>query len=253
MQKLILGNWKMNGQKADIAEIEKIAATASGYENVDAGLCVPATLVSLASAAGADGSFIVGGQDCHMQKSGAHTGCISVDMLADAGANAVIVGHSERRTDQFESDSDVNGKARAAINGGLTAIICVGETEEQRDSGQAEEVVLGQIAGSLPADILGDGDADKLAVAYEPVWAIGTGRVPSNEDVGAMHGAIRTKLVSLMGDAGANVRILYGGSMNGQNAAELLNIKDVNGGLIGGASLSEEKFAPILEAASASS
>jgi len=241
----------MNGLSADLAKIGEIAASAAKYDGVDAGLCLPATLIAGAADHASD-NFTIGGQDCHMQQSGAHTGCISVDMLSDVGATAAIVGHSERRADQFESDIVVNGKARASIDAGLLTIICVGETEEQRDSGKAEEIVLDQISGSVPDDILVDIGVDNLVVAYEPVWAIGTGRVPSNEDVAAMHGAIRAKLIQMLGEAGANVRILYGGSMNGDNAAELLNITDVDGGLVGGASLSVEKFAPILQAAAAS-
>lgn len=247
MRKLILGNWKMNGLSSDLQEIGRIAAAARRYDGVDAGLCLPATLLSAAASKHGGGSFLIGGQDCHEQASGAHTGCISSEMLTDAGAKAVIVGHSERRADQHESDIVVSGKAQAALGAGLLTIICVGETEQQRDSGQAEDVVLEQIEGSVPTGI----HSANIAVAYEPVWAIGTGRVPSVEDVAAMHSAIRKKLTSVLGDAGAQTRILYGGSMNGGNAAELLAVENVDGGLIGGASLSVEKFEPILQAASA--
>ena len=182
-----------------------------------------------------------------MAVSGAHTGCISAEMLADAGAKLTIVGHSERRAAQGESDADVRGKALAAKASGLSAIVCVGETEAERDAGHAEAIVLGQLAGSLPDDAAGDW----LAVAYEPVWAIGTGRIPSIEDVAAMHAAIRSALVARFGDSGAAFRILYGGSINGENAASLLAIPNVDGGLIGGASLNAEKFLPIVAAAAA--
>ena len=168
-------------------------------------------------------------------------------MLKEVGAHYVIVGHSERRADQGETDADVNAKAVAAHRHGLMAIVCVGETEEERDAGQAEAVVTGQIAGSVPSEA----KADWLIVAYEPVWAIGTGRVPTLDDVAAMHEAIRDKLEDIIGDEADGVRILYGGSMNGDNAAELLNVDDVDGGLVGGASLSADKFVPIIEAGAA--
>jgi triosephosphate isomerase (TIM) len=243
MRKRIVGNWKMNGVQADLAEIGAISQVARQYVNVDYGLCLPATLIAPAVAAAPD--FSIGGQDCHMAQSGAHTGCVSANMLADAGANMVIVGHSERRAAQSESDADVRGKAAAAIETGLFAIICVGETEAQRDAGEAESIVLSQIDGSLP-DTMQPGT---LCVAYEPVWAIGTGRIPSDADVAAMHGAIRARLLQRFGDAGADISILYGGSMNGDNAASLLAIPNVDGGLIGGASLTAAKFEPILAAA----
>ena len=243
MRKLIVGNWKMNGSSSDLAEIGAIADTAKQYEGVDSGLCLPATLIAQATAS--HPGFSVGGQDCHRDVSGAHTGCISAAMLADAGANMVIVGHSERRADNHESDADVKAKAEAAKAAGLSAIVCVGETEEERDAGRAVDVVCGQLAGSFP-----DGaSADWLTIAYEPVWAIGTGRVPQTSDVKEMHAAIRSKLSGLMEEGSDAVRILYGGSMNGSNAAELLAIANVDGGLVGGASLSAEKFAPIIEAA----
>ena len=244
MRKLIVGNWKMNGTLADLEAIGGIADVAEDIETVDSGLCLPATLIGVAVAQFP--ILAIGGQDCHMNESGAHTGCVSAGMLKDVGATMAIVGHSERRADQGESNADVNGKARAARAAGLDVIICVGETEAERDAGKAEEVVLGQIEASVPGDLGTDG----ISVAYEPVWAIGTGRVPSSDDVRAMHAAIRGKLTAMLGDAASGVRILYGGSMNGGNADELLAIDNVDGGLIGGASLSAEKFAPILQAAS---
>lgn len=245
MRKLVVGNWKMNGVSSDLAEIVAIAEMASNYAGVDSALCLPATLIHRASENVA--GFSIGGQDCHMQKSGAHTGCISADMLVDAGASLTIVGHSERRAAQHEQDADVFAKAEAAHEAGLKVIICVGETLAERDAGNALNVVLGQVAGSLPQDVSGDW----LSVAYEPVWAIGTGRIPEMADVREMHGAIRSALVDRYGASGDGVRILYGGSMNGDNAAELLAIENVDGGLIGGASLSRGKFEPILAAAEA--
>jgi triosephosphate isomerase len=182
-----------------------------------------------------------------MQPSGAHTGCVSADMLVDAGASLTIVGHSERRAAQHEQDFDVLAKAEAAYNAGLKVIVCVGETLAERDAGNALNIVLGQVAGSLPQNISGDW----LSVAYEPVWAIGTGRIPEMSDVREMHGAIRSALVDRYGLVGNGVRILYGGSMNGDNAAELLAVENVDGGLIGGASLTCAKFEPILAAAQA--
>jgi triosephosphate isomerase (TIM) len=245
MRKLIAGNWKMNGRLADVAAIKAIADGAAGYARVDTALCVPATLITAASAAVP--GYAIGAQDCHMAVSGAHTGCMSAEMLKEAGASLAIVGHSERRAGQNESDADVRGKALAARAAGLSVIVCVGETEAERDAGQAEDVVLGQLAGSLPVDA----HSDRLSVAYEPVWAIGTGRIPSLDDVAAMHGAIRRALVARFGEDGAAMRIVYGGSMNGENAADLLAVANVDGGLIGGASLSAAKFLPIVAAASA--
>ena len=245
MRKLIAGNWKMNGLLAQLDDIAAISSAVAAYPSVDTALCIPATLIR--PAAGRFPGMAIGGQDCHMAVSGAHTGCISAEMLADAGAKLTIVGHSERRAAQGESDADVRGKAMAAKASGLSAIVCVGETEAERDAGQAEAIVLRQLAGSLPDDAAGNW----LAIAYEPVWAIGTGRIPSVDDVAAMHAAIRSALVARFGDGGAAIRILYGGSMNGDNAASLLAIPNVDGGLIGGASLNAEKFLPIVAAAAA--
>ncbi|HEX4874056.1 MAG TPA: triose-phosphate isomerase [Sphingorhabdus sp.] len=243
MRKLIAGNWKMNGLYAELDDVAAIAAAVSAYPSVDTALCLPATLIRAATERFA--SLAIGGQDCHMAPSGAHTGCISAEMLADAGAKLTIVGHSERRAAQGENDADIRGKALAAKRAGIAAIVCVGETEAERDAGQAEAIVLGQLAGSLPDEAA----SDWLSVAYEPVWAIGTGRIPSVEDVAAMHAAIRGALVARFGDDGAAIRILYGGSMNGENASSLLAIANVDGGLIGGASLKAEKFLPIVQAA----
>jgi len=243
MRKFVVGNWKMNGTSADLTEIAAIANMASRYSGVDSGLCLPATIISRASQQ--LGNFPLGGQDCHMEPSGAHTGCISAAMLSDAGASIVIVGHSERRAAQQEQSSDVRAKAQAALAHGLTVIVCVGETLLDREGSRALDIVLGQVGDSIP-------DTSSFAllnVAYEPVWAIGTGRVPELADVEEMHAAIRHLLVERFGEAGNTVRILYGGSMNGDNAADLLAVANVDGGLIGGASLSCAKFEPILAAA----
>lgn len=180
-----------------------------------------------------------------MQVTGAHTGCVSAQMLADAGAELTIVGHSERRAAQHEHDADIKAKAIAAKDAGLNVIVCVGETLQERDAGQALNIVLGQLERSLPGNSAGDW----LSVAYEPVWAIGTGRIPAEKDVAEMHDAIRAQLAGRFGEAGQGIRILYGGSMNGDNAASLLAIPNVDGGLIGGASLTAAKFEPILAAA----
>ena len=245
MQKFIAGNWKMNGRLAEVDAIKAIADGVAAYPNVETALCLPSTLIS--AAAHAVPGFAIGGQDCHMAQSGAHTGCVSADMLKEAEASLVIVGHSERRAAQYETDADIRAKSLAAKAAGLSAIVCVGETEAERDAGDAEKIVLGQLAASVPDEAAGDW----LSVAYEPVWAIGTGRIPSTDDVAAMHLAIRNALTARFGDEGSAIHILYGGSMNGDNAASLLAIPNVDGGLIGGASLNTEKFLPIVAAAAA--
>lgn len=243
-RKLVAGNWKMHGLKASLPEVQAIAAAAADTPGVDVALCLPATLI--APAAGVAGAMPVGAQDCHAAEQGAHTGCIAAAMLKEAGAALVIVGHSERRADQGETDADVKAKAQAAHRHGLNAVLCVGETLEERDAGEAEAVVTAQLAGSMPDAA----DGEWLSIAYEPVWAIGTGRTPTEADVAAMHGAIRAKLTDLIGaDGAARMRVLYGGSVNGGNAATLLACSDVDGALVGGASLTAEKFVPIIEAA----
>ena len=244
-RRLIAGNWKMNGNRESLAELDGVAAAAAKAKGVDVAICPPFTLIERAVARVP--GLPIGAQDCHAAAKGAHTGCISAGMLVEAGATLVIVGHSERRADQGETDAQVKAKAEAAIAAGLIAIVCVGETEAERDAGEAEAVVCSQLRGSVP---VAGGDA--LVVAYEPVWAIGTGRIPSLEDVGTMHGAIRRDLVDLLGvERGATVRILYGGSMNAGNAEDLLAVPDVDGGLVGGASLTAAAFVPIIEAAAA--
>jgi triosephosphate isomerase (TIM) len=233
---LIVGNWKMNGVAASLVEIAAMAA------RDDLWVAPPFTLVAGAVAA-AQGRVRIGGQDCHAKPSGAHTGCISAAMLADLGAGFVIVGHSERRTDNEEADADVRAKAIAGRAAGLDVIVCVGETDSQRDAGRVEVVVGGQLAGSLPDS------AEGLIVAYEPVWAIGTGRTPTPHDVAAAHGFIRAQLVARFGAAGQAVRILYGGSVKPENAAMLLGVPDVGGALVGGASLTAESLLAIAAAA----
>lgn len=240
----IVGNWKMNGTRAMLAEARAIDRGAQRCPGVKVGIAPPFTLV-LAMAEELQ-AVQVGGQDCHAKMAGAYTGDVSATMLADCGAGFAIVGHSERRAMHGESDAAVRDKADAALAAGLGAIVCVGETEAERDSGRAEAVVCGQIEGSLPR---GEGAAAQVTVAYEPVWAIGTGRVPSVEDVAAMHRAIRARLIAIYGDEGARVRILYGGSVNAANAAELLAVEEVGGALVGGASLSADSFLSIVLAA----
>ncbi len=233
---LIVGNWKMNGTRAALAEIRAMAA------RDDLWVAPPFTLIHPALEAGG-GRVRIGGQDTHARDFGAHTGCVSAAMLADLGAGFVIVGHSERRSDQRESDAEVRAKAIAGQAAGLDVILCVGETIEQRDAGSAEAVVAAQLDGSLPDDPAG------LIIAYEPVWAIGTGRTPTVADVAAMHAHIRARLVARFGAAGAAVRILYGGSVKPENAATLLAVPDVGGALVGGASLTAAGLIAIAEAA----
>lgn len=244
-RKYVVGNWKMNGLSAAIGDAQAIFAAAGEHPGVDVALCPPFTLIG-AMVAAAPGAAI-GGQDCHHAASGAFTGSVAAAMLADAGARLVIVGHSERREGCGEGDADVRAKAEAGLSAGLSVILCVGEPREIRESGGAIDYVLAQIAGSVPGDFA----ADRLAIAYEPIWAIGTGLVPTVADVAAMHGAIRGALAARFGGAADDMRILYGGSVNGDNAAELLDAGDVDGALVGGASLTAAKFVPIVAAAAA--
>lgn len=240
---LVAGNWKMNGNRAAMAEVQAIAAIAAAQPAVDVAICPPFTLIE--AAATAAGAMPIGGQDCHAADKGAHTGCISAPMLKEAGARLAIVGHSERRADQHETSTEVRAKAEAAIRHGLMAIVCVGETEAERDAGKTLDVVGAQLDGSVPAGA----NAAELVIAYEPVWAIGTGRTPSVDDVGEVHAFIRARLRALLGGEGEGVRILYGGSVKAENAAELLGVADVDGALVGGASLTAAQFGPIIEAA----
>jgi triosephosphate isomerase len=243
-RKLIVGNWKMNGSLAALGEIAAISEAARAAAGADVAICPPFTLIAPA-ATRAGGSLPIGAQDCHPNASGAHTGCVSVAMLKEAGARLVIVGHSERRQDQGEGDELVRAKAAAALAAGLTAIVCVGESEAQRLAGEHAEVVSRQLAGSIP-DEAGEGE---LVVAYEPIWAIGTGKVATPADVAHMHKVIRAALNERLGERGGRVRILYGGSVKPDNAAELLAVEDVDGALVGGASLTARDFVPIVEAA----
>jgi triosephosphate isomerase len=240
---LIAGNWKMNGLKASLGEFEAmLAGSAAVSAKADLLVCPPATLIStLAGQAKGVPALSVGAQDCHPKASGAHTGDVSAEMLADAGARAVIVGHSERRTDHGETDLMVRQKAEAAWRAGLVAIVCIGETQHQRDAGQTLEICRSQLDLSLPERAT----ADNLVVAYEPVWAIGTGRTPTTGDVAEVHAAIREVLVTRFGGEGAKMRILYGGSVKPSNANELMAVANVNGALVGGASLKAADFLAI--------
>jgi triosephosphate isomerase len=240
---LIAGNWKMNGLKASLAEFEAMLAGASQVAaKADLLVCPPATLIAaFAEQAKGSKTLAVGGQDCHPKASGAHTGDISAEMLGDAGASAVIVGHSERRADHGESDLLVRQKAEAAWRAGLVAIVCIGETQHQRDGGKTLDICGGQLTGSLP-----DGaTAGNLVVAYEPVWAIGTGLTPTAGDVEQVHRFIRDALVTRFKGEGARIRVLYGGSVKPSNARELMAVANVNGALIGGASLKASDFLAI--------
>ena len=246
-RKLVAGNWKMHGLASDIAEVSAIAESAKEYGEVDVALCLPATLIERASRAVP--TFAIGGQDVHGAQKGAHTGDISAAMLTDAGAKLTIVGHSERRTDHGESDAAVRAKAETALASGLDVILCVGESLEVRERGDALAVVTAQLKASLPTNDTASLGAPGLAVAYEPIWAIGTGKVPSIADIAEMHAALRGRLVAAYGDAGQAVRILYGGSVKASNANEIFGVDDVDGALVGGASLKAEDFLPIVEAA----
>ena len=236
---LVAGNWKMNGLSASAAELAKIIAGAAGLAGkADLMVCPPATLIAAFAQAARGSKLAIGGQDCHAAVSGAHTGDIAPEMLADAGASAVIVGHSERRTDHHETDSEVRAKAIAAQRAGLTAIVCVGEQHAQREAGETLTVVRHQLDGSLPDTAT----AANLVIAYEPGWAIGTGLTPTAADVAEVHAFIRKRLVERYGAPGAALRILYGGSVKPSNAKELLSIAHVNGALVGGASLKADDF-----------
>ncbi len=243
LRPLVAGNWKMNGLKASIGELEKIIAgvskLAQSSANVDVMVCPPATLIAAFAAAARASPVAIGAQDCHALAAGAYTGDISAEMLRDAGAQAVIVGHSERRRNHGETDAAVRAKAAAAQRAGLAAIVCIGETSAERDGGRSDAVVRSQLDGSLPDS------ATNIIVAYEPAWAIGTGVTPSQDDVGAMHGLIRKQFSSRYGEAGQGIRILYGGSVKPANAKALLTVKDVDGALVGGASLVADEFLAI--------
>ena len=244
-QKLIAGNWKMNGVGESLEEAAALrVALDAEAANCRVALCPPATLIDRMAQTLGGSSIEIGGQDCHFEKSGAFTGSVSADMLSDAGANLVILGHSERRAGFGETDADVAAKAEAALAAGLEPIICVGETLEQREAGQAVAVVSAQVIGSLPASL-----ADKaFAVAYEPVWAIGTGLTPTLEQIEEVHAAVRAAIIERLGQGGAKAPILYGGSVKPSNAKEILAVPEVGGALVGGASLKADDFLGIIRA-----
>jgi triosephosphate isomerase len=244
LKKLVAGNWKMHGLSSDLDEVRSIASASRDYPQVDVALCVPAILIE--RAARAVPGFAIGGQDVHHAEKGAHTGCTSALMLLDAGASLTIVGHSERRESQREGDDEVKAKAESALSVGLNVILCVGESLEVRESGGAVETVERQLDGSLPTSLEAEAE---LAIAYEPIWAIGTGKIPTSPDIAEMHAAIRARLVGRYGGDGAAVRILYGGSVKPSNAGEIFSIADVDGALVGGASLKAADFIPIVAAA----
>ena len=244
---LIAGNWKMNGLKADALALAQAVAAGvkqAAWKDREVLVCPPATLVMVVADAVRGSGLIVGGEDCHAKASGAHTGDVSAEMLKDAGASHVIVGHSERRTDHAETDAMVRAKAEAAWRAGLLPIVCIGETLAEREGGRTLAVLESQLKGSVPAGAT----SNKLVVAYEPVWAIGTGKTPTTPEVAAAHAHIRKVLGGLMPDA-AGVRLLYGGSVKGSNAAELLAVADVDGALVGGAALKADEFLAIAKAA----
>ena len=244
--KLVAGNWKMNGLGASLGEAEALAkALQEQAAACRVALCPPATLTERMARALAGGSVELGGQDCHAEASGAFTGSVSAAMLVDAGATLVILGHSERRAGFGETDADVAAKVEAALAAGLEPIICIGETLAEREAGQAVEVVSRQVAGSLPASLSGKA----FAVAYEPVWAIGTGLTPTLEQIEEVHIAVRAAMVAKLGEGGRVAPILYGGSVKPSNAAEILAVAEVGGALVGGASLKAEDFLGIIRAA----
>jgi len=242
-RRLIAGNWKMNGNLAALAELDAIAATATKHVAIDVAMALPATLI--APAVHRVPGLAIGAQDVHHAENGPHTGCLSAAMLVEAGARFTIVGHSERRADQHETSQDAWAKADAAHRHGLSVILCVGETEAERDAGRAARVVQAQIEKSVPDAATGAW----LTLAYEPRWAIGTGRTPTMDEIADVHAIARAKLRALVGDAADGIRILYGGSVTGANAAEILAVDNVDGALVGGASLTAAKFVPIIDAA----
>lgn len=243
-RQLIAGNWKMNGLRAAISEIEAVKRQGAGAR-CDLAICPPATLIAAAASAVAGTSLQIGGQDCHPDPSGAHTGDISAEMIADAGGTLVIVGHSERRVDHAETDKLIHAKALAGWRAGLLVILCIGETEAERRSGATLSVLDRQLAGSVPDG----GNPGNLVVAYEPVWAIGTGLTPSTDDILAAHSHIRGRLVGRLGADASGIRVLYGGSVKPSNAKEILALAGVDGALVGGASLKAADFLAIAAAA----
>lgn len=241
---LVAGNWKMNGLKAASTEINTLDGLIDrDGANCDVLICPPFTLISTLCDQGAQ-NLAIGAQDCHMNMSGAHTGDISAEMLKELGCNYIIVGHSERRADHGESNETVKSKAAAAQSVGAVAIICVGETIEEREAGKALDVVTSQVKASIP----NEARTENTIIAYEPVWAIGTGHTPTAADVEEVHAAVREVLNARFGDGGANINILYGGSVKASNAEELMSVANVNGALVGGASLKADDFYGIIAA-----
>jgi triosephosphate isomerase (TIM) len=243
---LVAGNWKMNGVRASVAEIAAIrdAVRQGGAGRADVLICPPSTLIPAAADLCKGSAVALGAQDCHAEARGAHTGDLSAEMLGDAGASYVILGHSERRADHGETDEVVRAKAQAVLRAGLTPIICIGETKAQREAGETLPIVGAQLDGSLPRGIAGE----RLVIAYEPVWAIGTGLTPSTENVEEVHGFIRRHLSGIVARGAEKVCILYGGSVKPSNAAELMGVADVDGALVGGASLKADDFMAIAAA-----
>ncbi|WP_293450738.1 triose-phosphate isomerase [Planktotalea sp.] len=247
-RKLAAGNWKMNGTSADLAQIEAIAQAHTGALS-EIVMAPPTTLLHRASEFTKTGPVTLGAQDCDKHENGAHTGDISAEMLIDAGASYVILGHSERRADHAEHDEDVSAKAQIALKAGMRVIICLGEELEEREAENTLDVIAGQLARSIPADISGD----RLVIAYEPIWAIGTGKVPSIEQIAEVHDFIRARLEERFGSRIArSVRLLYGGSVKPNNAAAIFAVDNVDGALVGGASLIADDFSPIINALDAS-
>lgn len=244
-RKIAAGNWKMNGTTAALAELQSLAEGHTATQ-VEALICPPAPLISRATELA--GSIAIGGQDCHAKTSGAHTGDVSAEMLKDAGASHVILGHSERRTDHGETDAEVCAKTDAALSAGLVAVVCIGETLEEREAGATLKVTGEQLAGSLPDSATGA----TVVIAYEPVWAIGTGKVPTLEQIAEVHDFLRAELSSRFGAEAENFPLLYGGSVKPGNAAEIFAVSNVDGALVGGASLKAADFAPIIAALDAS-
>jgi triosephosphate isomerase len=244
LRQLVAGNWKMNGDAAGLAEVDAVTA-GIGSVSCEVAICPPATLIARAAERAKGSALLIGGQDCHPKANGAHTGDIAAEMIADAGGRLVIVGHSERRADHKEGNDLVRQKAEAGWRAGLLVVLCIGETEAERKAGETNAVLSKQLAGSVP-----DGaTAERLVIAYEPVWAIGTGLTASNDDIAAAHAHIRSRLAERFGDGAKAIRILYGGSVKPSNAAEILGLDEVDGALVGGASLKAADFLGIVAAA----
>ena len=248
-RKMAAGNWKMNGTSTELAQVDALIA-ANSAPGVDILLCPPATLLNRMAEQAKGTSLLVGGQDCHAQPSGAHTGDISAAMIADSGATHVILGHSERRTDHEEEDEDVREKAKTALAAGLKVVICVGESLTEREAANTLDIIGGQLAASVPDVVTGE----NMVIAYEPIWAIGTGKIPTLDQIGDVHDFIRSRLEQRLGaGVGLSTRILYGGSVKPDNAADIFGVSNVDGALVGGASLKAKDFQAIIDALSTAS